>query len=347
MLFGYNFDVESIWSNFKAIIWPIIDLYVPKILVPHHKKYNPRHYPKNIRVMINRKAAIWRVMKTTNNPALKQKYTRLASEIKKLITALDIEREEKIIKANNLGSFFKFVNGKLSSNDGIAPLFDESGNLIMSDNGKANILNDYFKSVFTIDDGVLPQFPSRFRHTIDTINDVDINPEIICRIIKNLKSNSAAGPDGLPAVFFQNTSNAISFPLAIMFRSFIDLQCLPSDWSKAVIAPKFKKGQPSIASNYRPIALTCTTCKILEKIIAIELIEFLQKHGLINKSQHGFLKNHSTGTNLLNSLHDWSISLSNHLCTAIAYIDFQRAFDSVSHNKLIHKLRSYGIEGNL
>ena len=201
--------------------------------------------------------------------------------------------------------------------------------------------------MFTIDDGVCPQFLSRFRHTIDTINDVDINPETICRILKNLKSNSAAGPDGLPAVFFRNTSNSISFPLAIMFRSFIDLHGLPSDWSKAVIAPKFKKGQPSIASNYRPIALTCTTCKILEKIIAIELIEFLQKHGLINKSQHGFLKNHSTGTNLLNSLHDWSISLSNHLCTAIAYIDFQRAFDSVSHNKLIHKLRSYGIEGNL
>ena len=66
------------------------------------------------------------------------------------------------------------------------------------------------------------------------------------------------------------------------------------DWKKAIITPKFKKGQPSLPSNYRPIALTCTCCKILEKIIANELILFLKIHNLIDKQQHGFLKFHST-----------------------------------------------------
>ena len=68
---------------------------------------------------------------------------------------------------------------------------------------------------------------------------------------------------------------------------------------------------------------------------------------IITKAQHGFLKRHSTSTNLLESLNSWTLSLSNHKPVTIAYVDFQRAFDSISHAKLIHKLTSYGISGNL
>ena len=88
-------------------------------------------------------------------------------------------------------------------------------------------------------------------------------------------------------------------------------------------------------------------CHSLESIIASDLIDYLASHNLINKHQHGFLKKHSTTTNLMESLNDWTLSLSNHKSVLIAYIDFQKAFDSVSHPKLLHKLSSYGIHGNL
>ena len=64
-------------------------------------------------------------------------------------------------------------------------------------------------------------------------------------------------------------------------------------------------------------------------------------------AQHGFLKRHSTTTNLLESLNSWTISLANHKSITIAYVDFQRAFDSISHTNLLHKLTRYGISGNL
>ena len=115
----------------------------------------------------------------------------------------------------------------------------------------------------------------------------------------------------------------------------------------SIITPKFKKGSPSDPANYRPIALTSTCCKILERIIATELLEYLNKHNLITKHQHGFLKNHSTVTNLLESLSDWTVSFSNKRSVVIAYVDFQRAFDSITHSKLIHKLSAYGVGGNL
>ena len=132
-----------------------------------------------------------------------------------------------------------------------------------------------------------------------------------------------------------------------MYRSFIDLHNLPQEWKMSLITPIFKKGSPSDPSNYRPISLTPTCCNILESLISADLSEFLNDHKLISKHQHGFLKKHSTVTNLLESVNDWTLSLSSSKSVAIAYIDFQRAFDSVSHPKLLHKLQNYGIDGNL
>ena len=54
-VFGFNFDVESIWSKFKSIVWPIIDTHVPKTVISHRKKYNPRHYPRENQKLLNRK----------------------------------------------------------------------------------------------------------------------------------------------------------------------------------------------------------------------------------------------------------------------------------------------------
>jgi hypothetical protein len=343
-LFGHYFDCESLWENFKTIIWPIISLHVPTKHVPHHAKYKPRQYPKNIRRLISRKAAIWRIYRSNSNPTTKLKYVKIANECRLAILNFDKEREERILKANNLGAFYNFVNGKLSSRSGIAPLETHHGHLATSDLEKAEILNNYFESAFTTDNGLVPIFPMRTTHSLD---DVEINPIIVRNIIRKLKSNSAAGPDRLPPIFFKQTAAIISFPLSVLFRSFIDLQSLPSEWRHANITPKFKKGLPSLPANYRPIALTCCCCKIIESIIAASLIKYLQDHNLINKQQHGFLKNHSTCTNLLESLNDWTLSLSNHESVVIGYVDFARAFDSVSHPKLFLKLQGYGIKGNL
>ena len=93
--------------------------------------------------------------------------------------------------------------------------------------------------------------------------------------------------------------------------------------------------------------MTCICCKLLESIVVSDLLQYLNNHNLINKCQHGFLRKHSCLTNLLESCRDWTVSLSNHKSVVIGSIDFQKAFDTVSHSKLLHKLIGYGIQGNL
>ena len=200
---------------------------------------------------------------------------------------------------------------------------------------------------FTTDNGVLPPFPSRISTPSVGMSDVTITPHSVLHILNHLKTNSAAGPDGLPSIFYRNTASSLAFPISVMFRSLIDLHIIPDEWKLSVITPIFKKGSPTDPANYRPIALTCTFCNIFESLLSTQILDYLLSHNLITKHQHGFIKHHSTTTNLLESLHDWSVSLSNHRSTDVAYIDFQPAFDYISHPKLILKLSSYGISGNL
>jgi hypothetical protein len=346
-LFSYYFTPDDLWAQFKNIIWPVIDLFVPIKLIHQKNKIKRKHYPKHINKLLNRKAAIWRSLKNHKTPEMNLKYSNIANQCRLEIFKFEKEKEIKILQSNNLGAFYNFVNKKLSSKSGVAPLKDPHGNLILSDIQKANLLNEYFHSVYTKDNGHLPPFPLRLPPNCEGLDNIDISPEIVQRIMSKLKKNSAAGPDNLPPIFFCSTSHSLSFPLATIFRSLIETKDLPSEWKHSIITPKFKKGNPSDVRNYRPIALTCVCSKMFESIIAGDVLAYLTEHNLISKSQHAFLKKHSTTTNLLESVHDWTLSVSNKKAVTIAYIDFCRAFDSISHPKLIHKLSSYGITGNL
>jgi hypothetical protein len=85
----------------------------------------------------------------------------------------------------------------------------------------------------------------------------------------------------------------------------------------------------------------------MESIINEHLLDFLLDNKLISKHQHGFLSKRSTCTQLVESLQDWVIALKKNIPVDITYIDFKKAFETVSHPKLIHKLSSYGIRFEL
>ena len=76
-------------------------------------------------------------------------------------------------------------------------------------------------------------------------------------------------------------------------------------------------------------------------------MQYLIERGMISKQQHGFLARHSTCTQLLECLHDWSIAINNKKSLDIIYIDYSRVFDSVVHSKLLLKLKSCGIKYDL
>ena len=77
------------------------------------------------------------------------------------------------------------------------------------------------------------------------------------------------------------------------------------------------------------------------------MFSYVLANGLINKAQHSFLKGLSTATNVLQCVNDWSLSIQNCRGITVVYSDLAKAFDIVSHEKLLYRLKSYGIDGNL
>ena len=88
-------------------------------------------------------------------------------------------------------------------------------------------------------------------------------------------------------------------------------------------------------------------CKVLESIIKESMLEHLLKNGLISRAQHGFLPNKSCSTNLLETLDSISEAVAQGFPVDIIYTDFAKAFDKVSHRKLLYKLKYYGFGDDL
>jgi len=111
--------------------------------------------------------------------------------------------------------------------------------------------------------------------------------------------------------------------------------------------PVFKKGAAGNTSNYRPISLTCVPSKILERVLAQNIYTHLSVNNILHPSQHGFCKRRSTMTNQLECFNDWSTTILSKEQCVVVYIDFSKAFDVVSHSKLIARLNSYGVRGTV
>lgn len=101
-----------------------------------------------------------------------------------------------------------------------------------------------------------------------------------------------------------------------------------------------KGGSGNDISNFRPISLTCTICKILEHIILKQITVFLEEKRILSPYQHGFRRGLSTITQLVELTHEVSQSIDNQKQTDLIFLDFAKAFDKVSHKKLLQKLEA-------
>ena len=129
----------------------------------------------------------------------------------------------------------------------------------------------------------------------------------------------------------------------LIFKSSVETGQLPKVWKNANITAIYKKGDKKEAGNYRPVSLTCIVCKVLESIIREKIVDHMNTYKLFSKKQFGFLSGRSTMLQLLKVLDRWTEILDNGNCIDVAYCDFMKAFDTVPHQRLLHKLRMYGI----
>ena len=218
------------------------------------------------------------------------------------------------------------------------------GTIYTSSKAKAQVLNDQFVSVFTKEPSDKP-LPSKGASPYSSMPDIDIHCSGVLKLLKDLNPNKATGPDNLSAQFLKTHADILAPAITLIFQASLHQGILPSQWKDANVVPLFKKGDRSLASNYRPVSLTSICSKMLEHILFSNSMQHLERYDILTSFQHGFRSKRSCETQLILTVHDLAQGLKDKEQIDTILLDFSKAFDKVPHRRLLHKLSYYGIRG--
>ena len=244
------------------------------------------------------------------------------------------------------------MKSKVGTKEKIGPLKDDKGNVLTDVESMGELLNRFFASVFSKEQGGGDRNVEESEDDRAEVGNgggegisVLITEVMVREHLASLGENKAPGTDGMGSSFVKNMVGEIEIPLVLIFQRSLETRQVPEQWKEANVTAIYKrKGQRCDPGNYRPVSLTSQVGKLFERIIRDYLVKFLEENKLLRDSQHGFRTRRSCLTNLLEFLDLVSDYVDEGIPVDAVYLDFQKAFDKVSHSKLLTKMARYGID---
>ena len=182
---------------------------------------------------------------------------------------------------------------------------------------------------------------------LDSFHPVD-NDELL-KIIKEL-SNKQCKSDPIPMFLFKECSNELLPLVSLIVNQSLKSGCFPSVLKTALVTPILKKPEldAEILNNYRPISSLSYISKIIEKCVHRQLINYLERHSLLNEFQSGYRKNFSCETAVTRIHNDILLMMDSRTNVVLMLLDLSAAFDTINHDLLIEKLwKFYGLNGSV
>lgn len=210
---------------------------------------------------------------------------------------------------------------------------------------------DHFKNLLDIHDssGTDTQEECVAHVHDDSLEYLDrpISKQDVISAIKKLKNAKAAGPDGFIGEIYKGLENVAVDFLVNLFNNLFDSGVYPEQWTESVIVPLFKKGDKNNPNNYRGISLSNIASKLYSSIINNRLSEWIELNNITGEYQAGFKRGYSTIDHLFTLMAAVQKQFTHNRKLYVAFIDFEKAFDTISRKLLWPILSKNGINGKL
>lgn len=340
-------DTQESWDRVNVIITEAMNEHIPTHTGGHAKKKRQIYMDRSAMKQVKAKQRAWQKYTETQDLHDYELYCKTRNKLRSYTRNLRKTFEESLAYEAKLNpkAFWRYTKTRSTVKSGVSDLQDSEGVMRGDDEDKAEILNDFFCSVFTKENTErVPTVESRCNVELSSIT---ITEDIVGKHLKKLKVSKSAGPDGLHPRVLKEIAQYITEPLKMIYMKSIASGMLPSQWKQGHITPIFKKGNRSQPGNYRPVSLTSVLCKVLEAIIREQVMKHMVDNNLFCDEQHGFVPGRSCMTQLITCLDEWTEMLDNGDPLDVVYLDFKKAFDTVPHQRLVNKLESYGIKGEV
>lgn len=318
----------------------------------------------NIKKNIELKNQLYRnLLKSPHDPVLERTYKHYKNVLLNEIRLAKKQYYSDLFESNKNNSktqwkLIKELTGEKLKNTSPIVLKSNDNRVISTPNEVANVLNDFFCTVADdLREGIILDSSSIDKEfdaykNIFTSNSVNESiffyptcKEEIMLIIKSLRNNKAPGYDNITPIIIKEIAESIVNVLVHIFNLSMSSGIFPEKLKKAVVIPLFKKNDKTNPSNYRPIALLSIFSKILEKIVKVRLVNFLNKHNFFSNNQYGFRSRLNTSSALIDFMSQVYTTINNGKISAGIFVDVMKAFDTVDHEILLTSMNQVGIRG--
>lgn len=351
-------DLDDVTNAWDLLFKDILNAHIPTRMAKTRKESLP-WMTSEIRKEMNRR---YRLLKKCDGTAKTsntwEEYKKSRNKVTKMLREAETAYWQKQFKnAKNPSDFWNLVNKIQNKNHNkhkrIGPLQQQhsSQEITTSNTEKAELINDYFVNIGSV---LAENFHSDnednpamlFHRVTPTIINPSSDTAKLASALSKIKPGKAAGPDEIHSKDLIAAEGSLINGLDIVFRKSFECSRFPTMWKLARVSAIFKKGNSLDPANYRPLSMLSLPGKLLESQFCSILDNHLQMHNIYSDNQWGFRKGRSTETLLLSMTERWRMALDNNKVIGAIFIDYRKAFDTVSHELLPHKLQAAGIMGN-